>query len=809
MQNIRSQFAQFPRGCVWACVTAAFFGLVSSPSLLAQEESGETGVLPEIIVTAQKREQDIQSLSISVTALDEEALSRAGITDISRIELVAPGVTYAFIGHDAKINIRGANSDNTFEDHASIAGAFIDGVYQPRAAQQRLGYFDVQRIEVLKGPQGTLYGRNTFAGAINIYTNAPDLDGVDIGLDVTAARFGKVRTEAYANAPLSENFALRVAGVTETSDGWVKNVGQGENLGVDNQRNFRISALWQPNDDVTVHARYTDLHEGGTSIGFWGAESICVPTNDSGLSDVRGTSLYCGGGEGDLDVDPRAAQPWEVNFAGDSDKNISSENFTIQVDWIMDSVALRSITSSTEFESAYTSTAGASSHIGMAYSNWDENLDSFTQELVLMSTSDSDLQWTVGAYYSEDELIDGFSWLRTASYDGYTQTGTDSLGGTHIRRHATQFVDPFGGDRFSDFNAFQLIDTTTTGLFAQAEWSFGERFKLIGGIRQNDEDKDIAVVSGTSGLTAADAPFGWREDGGLGRPIDGFTYPQETPVAKKSFDKTTWRAGFEWGVGDDSMFYANASTGFLSGGLSNDGSAFDQQNSEAIELGYKSRWLNDRLQVNVAVYQNDYMDLTTQKLIDLDGDGELDQTISINSGDMTTDGLEIDVTWIPADAWTLGVQASFMSNEYGEFAVNNPFQLFDGVPAADVDGGGIDLRGETPPWSPEVAIGLSAAYDFDLGNKGRLTPYLQYYYSDDYGTDDVPIYSTQFQDSYSKTDFRLMWSSVDGHWGVQAFIENLEDEAVLARTQTGGPTGGINSSYIYPKNYGVKFSYRY
>ena len=109
MQNIKLLIVQIRRGSAWACVTAACFGLVFSPPLFAQEESGEQGVLEEIIVTAQKREQNLQTLSISVTALDEEAINRAGITDISRIELVSPGVTYAFIGHDAKINIRGAN----------------------------------------------------------------------------------------------------------------------------------------------------------------------------------------------------------------------------------------------------------------------------------------------------------------------------------------------------------------------------------------------------------------------------------------------------------------------------------------------------------------------------------------------------------------------------------------------------------------------------------------------------------------------------------------------------------------------------
>lgn len=806
MPSITSNFAHYRVSSTWLCVTVVALGLLVAPQLHAQEGSK---VLEEVIVTAQKREQSLQSLSISVTALDKEALSRAGITDISRLELVSPGVTYAFIGHDAKINIRGANSDNTFEDHSSIAGAFIDGVYQPRAAQQRLGYFDVSRIEVLKGPQGTLYGRNTFAGAINIYTNGASLEGADFGFDVTAARFNKIRTEAYVNVPVSDSFALRIAGVTESSDGWVRNVGDGDDLGIDDQRNFRISALWEPNDDVSVVARYTKLSEGGTSIGFWGAEFICVPVNENGVSDPLGTEEDCGPGEGGQGIDPRAKQPWEVNFAGNSSRDITSESTSVQIDWDVGSVALRSITSYTEFESAYTSAAGAASYIGMGFSNWDESVDSLTQELVLFSTGDSDLQWTVGAYYSKDELFNGFSWLRTASFDPLSQTGLDSLGNSHPIRHPTAFTDPFGGGRFSDFNAFQLVDTDTTGLFAQVEFSINDRFKIIGGVRSNNEDKSIAILSGTSGITAADAPFNFRQDGGLGRPLNGFSFPSSTPVAKESFDKVTWKAGVEYNVDDDKMFYATSSTGFLSGGLSNDGSAFDQQNSEAVEIGYKSRWLNDRLQLNAAIYQNDYQDLTTQKLIDLDGDGELDQTVSVNSGDMSTTGLEVDVTWLPADNWTINAQASFMDNEFGEFGVVNPFTLLGGVPAGDVDNGFIDLKGETPPWSPDLTLGVSVAYDIELGNGSRLTPFVQFYYSDGYATDDVPVYSVQFQESYSKTDFRLMWSSADGHWATSAFIENIENEAVLARTQSNGPTGNVNSSYLYPRNYGVKFSYRY
>ena len=139
----------------------------------SQEGDSDEAYLDSIYVYAQKREQDLQDVSISVTAIDEAGMARGGIESLDRIELLTPGMSYGFIGTDAKIAIRGANSNNTFADNQSVAGFFVDGVFRPRAAQQVQQFFDVERIEVLKGPQGTLYGRNTFAGAVNLYTQTP------------------------------------------------------------------------------------------------------------------------------------------------------------------------------------------------------------------------------------------------------------------------------------------------------------------------------------------------------------------------------------------------------------------------------------------------------------------------------------------------------------------------------------------------------------------------------------------------------------------------------------------------------------
>jgi iron complex outermembrane receptor protein len=776
----------------------ALIAAIPVTTVIAQDVSVS---LEEIIVTAQKREQNIQDIGLSVTALDAQALARGGINDISRLELLTPGMTYGFIGTDAKVAVRGANSNNTYKDNVSVAGAFIDGVYVTRAAQQRLGYFDLQRVEVLKGPQGTLYGRNTFAGAINIHTNRATTDSVQAGIDVSSARFNKQRVEAFYNAPVNDQFAIRFAGVVEKSDGWVKNEGSGADSGAADSSSYRISALWNASDDVVVNMSHTGIKEGGTSLGVWSAEPLCVPWNVTyNMSDPYGTGIECNApGRGNLGIDQSSIHtPWTVNRPKQTERDINSDSTTVQVDWDLGGMAVKSITSYTQFISTYTSMG-----VGSTY-YWSEDNDSITQELTLSSNGDDALQWTAGVYYSDDEVYMGYSQFATGSTLPYSLTRTDAVGNVITVPHNTARIDIFGGTSFSDWNSFTTITSENSGLFGQAEWSVSDTLRLIAGVRFNEEEKVISMSRGTSGLSLADSPFNYD----LTFHPSKLTF-LDPPViaATKKFDKTTFRVGFERDLDDNSMVYANSSSGFLSGGVNSNGSHYGQQESLAYEIGYKSRWLDDTLQLNAAMYRNEYTALTAQKLVDLDGDGDPESTITQNGGDMTAQGLEVDLTWLQSEKLTITANASFMDNEYGEFGVANPFLLNRGIRASDVNNGFIDLAGTVPGWSPDVTVGFTAAYVIDMGSNGQLTPYLQTYYSSGYNTDDVSVYSTQYQGSYQKTDLRLIWDAPGDKWSISAFIENIEDEAVLARTNTGGKAH-VEGSFIYPRNFGVKASYR-
>lgn len=773
---------------LWAQDDSGQDGEMAADEAAADEES-EDPYEDAIVVYAQKREQNLQEVSLSVTALDEGSMERGGIASLDRIELLTPGMAYGFIGTDAKIAIRGANSNNTFADNQSVAGFFVDGVFRPRAAQQVQQFFDVEQVEVLKGPQGTLYGRNTFAGAVNLYTKAPKTDGVSGGIKLGLARFDTVTADAAINLPANDNLAFRLAINTKDSGGYITNLGSGEDHGQDEARNFRGSMLWVPNADFEFVGRYTSLDNGGIAAGIFAAEGLCRPINGNGITDVAGLGELCDVPR-DGTVGPFFLEtPHTVAYNDNTIRDWHEDNLTADATWnINDNMFVRSISSYTDFTSEYDTDGDFSDVPGYIF-YWDEATESLTQEVRLHHRSDR-VNTTAGLYWSEDEVSFGFSQFRAGIFP------------------------------FSDFADFQIIDVSTTAAFVQTEIELSDDVRMVAGIRFNDEEKDTRSFFGSSTNTG---PF--TADPATSTPLPGVTYPDiangvlgglagrprdlyeytltASASAVQSFDSTTWKLGFEWDAADGVMAYANAATGFLSGGVNANGTAFDVQDNISYEAGVKSRFANGAVRLNMAAYHVEGTNLTTQIGV-LDANNNF-ITSTVNGGEVTTDGIDLELSWQPSYKWFISALASIMDSEHKEFGARNPFAQQAGtVPPGNF----LDLRGTQTPWSPDATLGFSASYNIDKGDSGIFTPHLQFYYSDEYNTDDVVLYAQQVQPSYTKTDLRLTWSAADGGYGFEAYIENLEDEAVLARTNVGGG-GFVQTSYQLPRNYGLRFSWNF
>lgn len=779
---------------------------VPDPTASDPVESG----LSDIIVTANKREQSLQDVGGTVQALTGEDLARAGINDVSRLEQLSPGLVFAKGGNDAKIALRGANSNSTFADNTSIVGFFVDGVYKPRASQQTRAFFDVERIEVLRGPQGTLYGRNTLGGAINLYTKGPDLSkpGFSFGLDSRYSRFNEIRNEGFINATLNDTFGVRLAVLTDNSDGWVRNR-IGRNLGIQDTFSFRASARYAPTDRAEMTLRVTRIAEDGNPAGMFAINGACRTVTPNGLTDPFGRVIDCqnprrgsggtprfdliDGTPGLSNIDKRTVERDFVN-----NDRLRETNVTLDGSYDLGPALLKSITSYTNYTSLLGNDSDYSSNPHGR--EWvEENNESVSQELQLISKWRGPLQATVGTYLSHDDLFFAYSSIRTTRDNLAARPKVFSTNGVLL---PVQTGTPLiSRDLFinSQSNNTQFISSRYFGLFGEATLSITPRWRLIGGVRYNNERKE--AVNGNAAYVGSITPTTAPVDP---RPI--FPYNPATATAKSNtsatFDNVTWHGATEFDVAPDVMAYFTAATGFLSGVMNQNGSVTQPQKSRSFEAGLKSRFWDRKAEVNVAVYDVRYSDLATTFQIPTPGNVGAFTTLSSNGGLLKARGVEVSVAVLPVQAWRISLGGSYIDAKYGRFGMNLPggFQVINGaVPASRF----IDLQGYRPPYTPEFTFSLASSYDLDVGF-GYLTPQVNFRYSDSYfAHGGLPFDLSGFQPSFTQTDLRLGITDYDRRYSLEGYVENIEDVMINQRTQTGGD-GLQQANWGMPTTYGVR-----
>ncbi|MEM1437044.1 MAG: TonB-dependent receptor, partial [Pseudomonadota bacterium] len=667
--------------------------------------------------------------------------------------------------------------------------------------------------------------RNTFAGALNVYSNRPDTEEVSAGIDISAQRFDRIRSEGFVNVPISDTFALRLAGMMDKSDGFISN-NAGPDVGAQDDKAIRLTALWQPTDALELVARYNYAREDGNEAGLFGYTRLCRNETPDGLTDPFGSVRNCanpvrGSGGRGAAADGPGGDPWEISQDYVRPVDLEDDTFQLDVTYDAGPVTIKSITAYNEyvndinFDFDFSPTPNGNGGFLEASEGW-------SQEFQVQSNSDGPFNWTAGFYYSELEDTTSFYIYQETARDDSTRPEVTISEGTFTVLEGTDIVSTERniGGFFADS---AVVDTDYYGVFAQGEYAVTDQLRLIAGLRFNNEEKDISC--GGSNFTGD-----LNDDGTVDRVVnvvdgiagssplilpnsaqDVFTFNcgASDSITNASvggedgdFDNITWRVGVEYDLTDDVMLYATGSTGYLSGSASTS-TITDEQESQVIELGFRSVLANQTLQLNGALHVTEYTNLLTQRQR-FDPVTSIAVTFSENGGDIEAWGLEFDAIWVPTEALTLSATLAYLDSEFGTFGQNNPYQLYRGVVQSF-----IDQNGETTPWSPELTFSASAAYRIPLGDAGTLTPYFQLYYSDDYNTSNLLATDpAQQQDSYTKTDLRVIWDSADLAYSVEAFIENISDEEVLARGNNNGDDV-VQTSYLYPRNYGVKFRARF
>jgi iron complex outermembrane receptor protein len=871
----------------------------------------------DIVVTAQRRGENLQDVPLAVTALTGETLAQKNITDVTRLQELAPGLSVGRSGSDARPNIRGINTEAIGANSDPRIAFYVDDVYQSRTSQALAAFVDLERVEVQRGPQGTLYGRNSFGGNIALFSAAPK-STFDAGASLLVGNFDRVRGEAFVNIPLSESISARIAGMGERMDGYVKNTSIGSDLGDEKQYYVRGSLRFAPSDsglEILLRASYWE--QGGNGISAFGYKSLGTPFDPSlvrgpgGTLTVGGRTLtfpsgFNGGSafgqnsfinsrfrDGIVDVTvngvgvdlgvPIERDPYKVNFDAVTVRDTKQSQFSGTLSYDFGPVTFRSITGYSDFFAVRSSDNDFSpAPVAIDFNKTD--VQTFSQEVQLLSNDRaSAFQWIVGGYYYDDKIQEIFF---SDNNLAFFTTGTGPLfPGGAIGILPTGSISATRDDAYSPVQ----LKTKSYAAFAQGSYELTAALRVTAGVRYTTDRKNYAAGVTNGILTPKPAGvtnFAFALDQPTNFACGSTTTAQGTTQAaqgantaatfiqcgKDTFNFTTYRGAVDYKIAERNLLYASVSSGRRSGGFNNvliDPAnpalgviAFQPEKVLAYEIGSKNRFFDNKLQANVAAYYNDYSGLQVQRQVPAPN-GLTTLSIIENSGKGRSYGVEAELLYRPTGQLTLGLTAVYLNSKFTEYetgtaanglaavlgcpAATNPavsatagrnyaceaggfspngFPFLNGLsdpgrfrqvtilpngnPVFNYIIAGEGSTGETYraniPLSPKWTVTGTAAYDIELG-AGTLTPSAQVYYNSGFDNLDLnlPIAKTK---SYTKTDLRLTYVAPDDRWTLQAYVENLEDRAVLNRTAIGA-NRSINASYAMPRTYGIRAGLRF
>jgi len=714
--------------------------------------------LEEIVVTAQRREQNLQDVSISIAAFSGKDLQALHADQPLQISTLTPGLFAAGSRGDANpiFTMRGIGLNDVFSNNNPTVGVYVDEVVQPFTPMLGFQMFDLDRVEVLKGPQGTLYGRNTTGGAINFISRKPSAEESGYAT-VGWSRFDRADVEAAIGGPISESWQGRIAAkTTQQSGGWQTNEVTGRTIGKVDRTSVRGQLRWLASDAVEVLLKGDYFRDDSDQqlrehVGFLAAPFSFTPCQGflNGVRDEAGCVDFLG--YSDTNPDRRTvANSALYGYKAKTD----AWDGALTVNWKLPGATLTSITG----YSKYKRTAGDDSDgspLIQLDSLFTDDIKSFTQELRLASgDKSSPLTWVVGGFYSSDQ-IDGDILQALDQHIFQTRVDTDW----------TQKTDSFA-------------------LFGQAEYMLTEHWRLIAGLRYTNEEKKFRYDSIDLN------PFGTSQN--LPTPVAGIH-------SKLKENNTSGRLGLDYVVSKDLLLYASASKGFKSGGYKAaiafnpaELDPFTGENLYAYEIGAKSTLLDGKLQLNGALYYYDWRDFQAYVT---EIRGGINVVVLSNAGNAEVKGGEIELVAHPVQDLTLRAAANYMDSKITKF---------NAAPGAS------DFAGNHLANAPDFTFSGLARYEFPLGG----SPY-KLFVSGDGSYRTRTYYSVSNYKQYSQEAFWLLNAELgvrqaEDRWQASIWGRNLADKLYVSQSYDN--FGGIFPSQDFlgdPRTYGVSFTVRF
>jgi iron complex outermembrane receptor protein len=690
-------------------------------------------LLEEVIVTAQKRAENLQDVPISVSALSGERLSTANLQNLEDIALYVPNLTISEAVVSTNLFIRGIGSGVNQGFEQSV-GTFIDGIYMGRGFQARAPFLDVARVEVLRGPQGILFGKNTIAGALNITTARPT---EQFEASVTALYepdHGERNITAVISGPISDSLRGRVAVRDSSLDGFIKNTFTGNDDPRKDETVFRGALTWQPSDALTVNAKAEtgsfDVNGRISQTSELSPGTLALIQGIDPLEDGIANETRSIGGTGPL-------------FAPEFNK-ADVDNLALTIDWQIGEHTLTAVTGYSAYE-YHEIVDGDFTPLNTAHQDTRQEFEQVSQELRLASPQDQKLEYMAGLYYQKADL--------------------DSV--IRIDADLRQLLGaPIIGSRHNTF----VQEATTMAAFVQGTWHLTDRTRITAGLRYTDEEKDVDKIQilGELGTSIPDPDtllpaLGWNNH----TLADSRSETDLSPSITVQFDAT-----------ESMMTYASFSRGFKGGGYDEaraDGDPdlfeYDEETVEAFEIGAKMELLAGAATLNVAVFSSEFDDLQVSTF-------EGVNFVVGNAAKATTRGVELDGRWRVSEHLTLGGAVSFLDAEYDAFPGAACYA--NQSVAAGCINRAQDLSGGDLQFAPEVTANLNAQYTVPVGNSMEFIAQLDVNYTDDIllANDNDP-HPAQTQESFTKIDARIFLAGSSGSWRVGLIGRNLTDEITL------------------------------
>ena len=614
---------------------------------IAQEGAAKTA-LEEIVVTAQKRTANVLDVPISMTVLSGTNLENAAVSRMEDFISLAPNVYVNFNDsiRATAISIRGILSDPNNVGIDPAVGVYVDGVYMARPTTVNVGMFDLQRVEVLRGPQGTIFGKNTIGGAIHFVSRVPS-DDPEFSVTARTGNLDYRLLQLVGNVPISETFSVRASGQYEERDGFLTNLAGPDNNDLDNV-NFRVSARYAPSDRFEMILR-ADTARDRTNAG---ANEILVPSPV--FADPPFNS-------------PQDVDPWD-RVIKDADSSVQDRDLfgtSLELNWRLGAGTLTSITAYRQFDWENFQTSDKT-EFALFGTGIREDEDQFSQELRYAAEHDR-LNYVVGAYYF-DQGMDAEAFARIG-VDVFALFG-GPLGA--LPAPDGGFIDIFAGNE--SFAAFGQID-----------YLLADNWTLTAGLRFTSEEKRISHEL-------------------IGDSCCGFVPTVPLSEFERTDEEPSYTAGFKYNFSDAGMAYLTYSRGFKAGGynafafalIQPDGTPadFEPEFVDNLELGAKAEFADGRVQISAALFVMDYTDLQVNQLIPNNA-GIIDFVTS-NAAEAESKGIEAELLARIADHTTLQVGYGYTDAEYTSFP--------GATPAGD------DFSGNQLAQSPEHSLGLSVEY---------------------------------------------------------------------------------------------------